>query len=126
MDSSFTRVEKPWGEERIFAVTKDYVGKVLIINEGHQLSLQYHKIKEETIYVQSGELELLLEDDNGEVQTYRMSPGQSAHIAPQKKHRMRAISNCSVFEVSTPHLEDVVRLDDSYGRTDGEKQSVHR
>lgn len=111
-------VNKPWGHEVIFAVTRDYVGKVLVIKAGHQLSLQFHKVKEETIYIQSGEMKLLLENNQGVVEELILTVGMSAHIAPQRKHRMIAINDCEVFEVSTPHLDDVVRLEDSYGRLD--------
>ncbi len=110
-------VSKPWGHEVIFAVTKDYVGKVLVIKAGHQLSLQFHKVKEETIYLQTGEMKFQLEDTHGVMQDHRLLPGQSFHIPPNRKHRMIAVKDCEVFEVSTPHLDDVVRLEDSYGRT---------
>lgn len=111
-----TRVEKPWGYELIWAKTDKYVGKILHINKGHQLSLQYHKLKEETIYVQSGKLQFLLEDDKGERQTVILEPGQSAHTKPLRVHRMTALEDTDVFEVSTPELDDVVRLQDDYGR----------
>jgi len=109
-------VAKPWGHEVIFALTKDYVGKVLIIKAGHQLSLQFHKVKEETIYIQSGEMKFQVENDQGVMQEILLKPGMSHHILPNRKHRMIAISDCEIFEVSTPHLEDVVRLEDKYGR----------
>jgi mannose-6-phosphate isomerase len=109
-------VTKPWGHEVIFAVTKDYVGKVLVIKAGHQLSLQFHKVKEETIFLQSGEMRFVIENDQGKLDEVRLLPGQSYHIQPNRKHRMIAVKDCEVFEVSTPHLDDVVRLEDSYGR----------
>ena len=109
-------VLKPWGHEVIFAVTKDYVGKVLVIKAGHQLSLQFHKVKEETIYLRAGEMKFILEDGDGVMEEQIVKPGQSFHIPPNRKHRMIAVSDCEVFEVSTPHLDDVVRLEDSYGR----------
>ena len=109
-------VTKPWGHEVIFALTRDYVGKVLVIHAGHQLSLQFHKVKEETIYIYSGEMAFEIENDNGEMEEHILTPGMNFHIAPNRKHRMRAIKDCEVFEVSTPHLEDVVRLEDKYGR----------
>lgn len=109
-------VTKPWGHEVIFAVTKDYVGKILVIKAGHQLSLQFHKVKEETIYLQSGEMRFLIENDHGNIEEVLLKPGQSFHIFPNRKHRMIAVKDCEVFEVSTPHLDDVVRLEDSYGR----------
>jgi mannose-6-phosphate isomerase len=109
-------VLKPWGHEIIFAVTKDYVGKLLVIREGHQLSLQFHKVKEETIYLHRGEMLLTFESETGELSEVTLKEGQSHHIPPNRKHRMKAVKDCEVFEVSTPHLEDVVRLEDSYGR----------
>lgn len=113
--SQMKRVEKPWGYELIFASTDAYVGKVLHVNLGEQLSLQYHEVKDETIYVASGLLELEIEEDD-ELVRYELQPGQSRHIPPGTVHRMRALADCDVFEVSTPHLDDVVRLEDRYGR----------
>lgn len=112
-------VQKPWGHEDIFATTRDYVGKILFIKAGHSLSLQFHKVKEETIYLQTGAMDFLLENEFGEMVTHRMLPGMAFHILPQRKHRMTAVEDCTVFEVSTPHLDDVVRLDDRYGRVPG-------
>lgn len=111
------RVEKPWGYELIWAETKDYVGKVLHINKGHKLSLQYHEIKEETIILQSGKMTLLIDDENGELQSVTLLPGEAHHIAVGRKHRMIADEDCDVYEVSTPHLDDVVRLEDAYQRS---------
>jgi quercetin dioxygenase-like cupin family protein len=107
---------KPWGHEIIFAVTKDYVGKILVIKAGHQLSLQFHKVKEETIYVHSGEMKFLIENGQGVMEEHILRAGQSFHVLPNRKHRMIAVQDVEVFEVSTPHLDDVVRLEDSYGR----------
>ncbi len=109
-------VSKPWGHEVIFAVTKDYVGKILVIKAGHQLSLQFHKVKEETIYLRAGEMKFLIENERGVVEEHILKPGMSFHILPNRKHRMISVQDCEVFEVSTPHLDDVVRLEDSYGR----------
>tara|TARA_B100001146_G_scaffold219956_1_gene227910 strand:+ start:1902 stop:2243 length:342 start_codon:yes stop_codon:yes gene_type:complete len=109
------RVEKPWGYELIFADNDKYAGKILHIDEGEQLSLQYHEIKDETIYVFSGQLELELQEGDGLV-AHVMSPGECLHIPPRTVHRMRAIITCDIFEVSTPHLDDVVRMEDRYGR----------
>ncbi|OFZ56033.1 MAG: cupin [Bdellovibrionales bacterium RIFOXYC1_FULL_54_43] len=110
------KIEKPWGYELIWAKTRDYVGKVLHINRGHKLSLQFHQKKEETIFVQSGRMTLIFETDDGLMQERVLCPGQAHHIPPGRKHRMIAIEDCDVFEVSTPHLDDVVRLEDGYGR----------
>jgi quercetin dioxygenase-like cupin family protein len=112
-----TRVEKPWGYELIWARTGQYVGKVLHINRGHKLSLQYHRQKEETIYLQSGKMILVIEDDGQQMREIQLQPGDAHHILTGRKHRMIAVEDCDVFEVSTPQLDDVVRLEDGYGRT---------
>ena len=109
-------VDKPWGHELIWAHTERYVGKILHIKQGHSLSLQYHRQKEETIFLQSGRMILLIEDDRGELSEVTLSVGQAHHVAVGRRHRMIAIEDCDVFEVSTNHLDDVVRLEDSYGR----------
>jgi len=110
------RVEKPWGYELIWAKTGDYVGKILHIKKGHKLSLQYHRIKEETILLQSGKMTFVFEDDNGVMQEITLNAGEAHHIPTGRKHRMIAVEDCDVFEVSTPHLDDVVRIEDGYGR----------
>ena len=112
-----TRVEKPWGYELHWAKTDRYVGKVLHVKAGHALSLQYHNVKDETILLWSGRL--LFEIQDGESLAQReMRPGDRAHIAPKTIHRMTAIEDSDIFEVSTPELHDVVRLADRYGRAD--------
>ena len=113
---SVTRVEKPWGYELIWAETQDYVGKVLHIQKGHRLSLQYHQIKDESIFIAKGELVLVFEDDRGQLINVSLNAGEAHHIPVGRKHRMIAVEDTDVFEVSTPHLQDVVRLEDSYGR----------
>ncbi|MFT5680001.1 MAG: mannose-6-phosphate isomerase [Myxococcota bacterium] len=110
------RVEKPWGHEEIWAETADYVGKVLVIKQGHRLSLQHHIVKEETIRIASGIMELELESAEGVLESHTLHPGESHHIAPGRRHRMYAVTDCEVYEVSTPHLSDVVRHQDDYGR----------
>ena len=109
-------VQKPWGHELIWAKTGDYVGKILHIKKGHQLSLQFHREKEETIFLYSGKMTLVFEDESGELKSIPLQAGEAHHIPPKKKHRMIAVEDCEVFEVSTPQLQDVVRLEDSYGR----------
>ncbi len=109
------RVEKPWGYELIWAHTGKYVGKVLHVNQGHQLSLQYHNVKDETIHVQSGTMKLVVDEGQGYIEK-EMKPGESYHIKPLTKHRMVAVTDCDILEVSTPELDDVVRLEDKYGR----------
>jgi mannose-6-phosphate isomerase len=111
-----TRVEKPWGHELIWAKTGDYVGKVLHIKKGHKLSLQYHQVKEETIMVWSGKMTFVFENEQGILEEILLSAGQAHHIPTGRKHRMIAVEDCDVFEVSTPQLDDVVRLEDGYGR----------
>jgi mannose-6-phosphate isomerase len=110
------RVEKPWGYELIWAKTKDYVGKILHINKGHKLSLQYHRVKEETIMVQSGKMNFVFENEHGVVEEILLVAGEAHHIPVGRKHRMIAVEDCDIFEVSTPQLDDVVRLEDGYGR----------
>ncbi|HEX5217142.1 MAG TPA: cupin domain-containing protein [Vicinamibacterales bacterium] len=112
-----TRVDKPWGYELHWAKTDRYVGKLIHINKGHALSLQYHNQKDETIFLWSGKMLFEIEI-NGELTKREMQPGESIHVAPPTVHRMTALEDCDVFEVSTPELHDVVRLEDRYGRSD--------
>ena len=109
------RVEKPWGHELVWAETARYVGKILHIVAGHRLSRQYHQVKEETLMVQSGEMDLEIGHATA-VETRRMKPGDVFHVLPGTVHRMIAVSDVDVLEVSTPELDDVVRLEDVYGR----------
>lgn len=109
------RVEKPWGYELIWAHTDRYVGKLLHIKAGHRLSLQFHNVKDETIHVQRGQMRFVVEE--GGVMVERLlGPGASYHIPPHTRHRMIAETDCDVLEASTPELDDVVRLEDNYGR----------
>jgi mannose-6-phosphate isomerase len=108
-------VEKPWGYELIWAHTPRYVGKILHINKGESLSYQYHRIKDETVRLLSGILELEIELE-GERTKLIVKPGDCLHIVPGMKHRMAAVEECEVLEVSTAELDDVVRLEDRYGR----------
>jgi mannose-6-phosphate isomerase len=110
------RVEKPWGYELRWAITERYLGKLIHINRGHSLSLQYHVQKDETIYVSAGLLDLVLEDSGGELVTLRMAPGTSARVRPGRRHRFVAVEDTDLFEVSSPEIDDVVRLEDAYGR----------
>ncbi len=110
------KVEKPWGYELIWAKTDQYVGKILHIRKGHKLSLQYHQVKEETIFISKGKMNLVFENEAGELEEIPLEPGEAHHIPVGRKHRMVAVEDCDVFEVSTPQLNDVVRLEDSYGR----------
>jgi mannose-6-phosphate isomerase len=110
------RVEKPWGHELIWAVTDQYAGKVLVIEAGRRLSLQKHVMKDESILVLSGRLRLYLEDDSGTVRAEELGPGESAHVPAGRIHRYEAIERCELIEVSTPELDDVVRIEDDFGR----------
>jgi quercetin dioxygenase-like cupin family protein len=110
-------VEKPWGYELIWAHTDRYVGKVLHIKKGECLSYQYHRVKDETIRLLAGTMEIDLETD-GTKGRIRLQPGDCLHIVPGMKHRMIAVEDCDVLEVSTPELDDVVRLEDRYGRAE--------
>jgi mannose-6-phosphate isomerase-like protein (cupin superfamily) len=109
-------VPKPWGYELIFAKTSRYVGKILHVNQGHSLSLQFHEMKEETLFVVRGELKLTIEWD-GDRREMVLREGEAFHIPPRLIHRMEAVVDTDVAEVSTPELDDVVRLEDRYGRT---------
>jgi mannose-6-phosphate isomerase len=112
---SVVRVDKPWGYELRFARTDRYAGKVLFIKAGSQLSLQYHDVKDEAFFVQSGTLDLVL-GAGAEQRVVRNEAGDSHRITPGTVHRFRAVTDVLMFEVSTPELEDVVRLEDDYGR----------
>ncbi len=110
------RVEKPWGHELIWAQTEKYVGKILHVKKGERLSLQYHRKKEETILIAKGEIDFYYEDEPGNLVKKNLKEGQSHHILPGRQHRMVAVLDTDIFEVSTPELDDVVRLEDAYGR----------
>jgi mannose-6-phosphate isomerase-like protein (cupin superfamily) len=109
-------VDKPWGHELVWAETDRYVGKILHVKKGERLSLQYHVRKDETVMLLSGRM-LFEHFGEGEVpRTVELGPRQPFHIPPGLRHRMTAIEDCDIVEVSTPELEDVVRLEDNYGR----------
>ena len=116
LDAGAGRVDKPWGYELRWAVTDRYAGKLIHIDAGHSLSLQYHVQKDETIYVAAGLLDLVLEDGSGRLVTHRMAPGTSARVRPGRRHRFVAVEDTDLFEVSSPEIDDVVRLEDAYGR----------
>jgi mannose-6-phosphate isomerase len=109
------RVEKPWGYELIWARTDRYVGKILHVRAGHVLSLQYHNRKDETMHVLRGELKL--RTGQGETTTTRaFKAGETVHIPPKLVHQIEAVVDSDVLEASTPELDDLVRLEDRYGR----------
>ena len=111
-----THVPKPWGWEKIWANTDRYVGKILHINAGHALSVQYHVRKDETVYLLAGQLKYWVRDENGEMRDMNLKVGEAFRITPGTVHYMEAVSDCDILETSTPDLEDVVRLKDRYGR----------
>ena len=110
------RVDKPWGYELVWARTERYVGKILHVNAGHVLSLQYHNFKDETMHVLSGELILRTQPDSDLVER-RFKAGESVHIPPKMVHQIEAVRDSDVLEASTPELDDLVRLTDRYGRS---------
>lgn len=111
-------VPKPWGEELIWAETSDYVGKLITINHGNRLSRQYHEVKEETIYVVYGTM-LLEVGQKDHIEKFKLTKGENFHITPGLVHRFCApYGDVEIMEVSTPHLDDVVRLEDDYKRED--------
>jgi mannose-6-phosphate isomerase len=114
--SETRRVDKPWGHELIWALTDRYCGKILVIEEGRRLSLQYHEQKDESILVIGGRLRLYLEDDGGVLTVRELGAGDSAHVAVGRRHRYEAIERVELVEVSTPELGDVVRIEDDFGR----------
>jgi len=114
--SDARRVEKPWGHELIWSHTDRYVGKILVIETGKRLSLQRHEIKDESILVLSGRLELTLEDADGSLVVEELGPGAYRRVQTGRIHRYAAIERCELIEVSTPELDDVVRLEDDFGR----------
>ena len=111
-------VPKPWGHETIWAHSESYAGKILHIEAGHALSVQYHNVKDETVYLLSGTLiyRIWPEGREGEATDVDLKLGEAFRITPHTIHQMEAVTDCDVLEVSTPHLDDVVRLQDRYGR----------
>ena len=116
MSTSVERVEKPWGYELIWARTDRYVGKILHVNQGERLSYQFHRVKDETIHLLRGLLDLEVGTEGGDRRTVHMQPGESYRIPPGLRHRMTALEECDILEASTCELDDVVRLEDQYGR----------
>ena len=110
-------VTKPWGHELLWAKTDRYVGKILHVKSGEALSLQYHRVKDETIMVLTGKLQLQYFAEGEPVRTRELGPREPFHVTPGLRHRMIALEDTDVLEVSTPELDDVVRLEDRYGRS---------
>ena len=112
-----THVPKPWGHETIWAQSERYVGKILHINAGHELSVQYHNRKDETVYLLSGEIVYRVQREGDDIlDDMKLKVGESFRITPGTIHQMVALTDCDVLEVSTPEIDDVVRLSDKYGR----------
>ena len=111
------RVEKPWGHELIWALTDEYCGKLLVVNAGHSLSLQFHREKDESWLVQSGRAKVELSKVGDPVLKEEVvGPGAAFRFPPGTVHRVTALDDTTILEVSTPHLDDIVRLEDAYGR----------
>ncbi len=109
-------VEKPWGREIWVAHTDQYALKIIEVKAGTRASLQYHKQKHEHIYIDGGLIRLELEQPDGTIQTSEVGPGAVIEVVPGRKHRVAAIQDTRLLEVSTPQLDDVVRVQDDYGR----------
>jgi len=109
-------VDKPWGWELVWAEADEYVGKLLFVRAGESLSLQYHEVKDESWLVQEGRARLELGDVGGELETVEIARGDAFRFRPRTVHRVTAVEDFLVVEVSTPQLSDVVRLEDKYGR----------
>jgi mannose-6-phosphate isomerase len=110
------KIDKPWGYELWWAVTDAYAGKILHVEQGHQLSLQLHEHKDESAYLLSGRLRLTKGPSAAELETVELGPGDAWRNLPGEVHRIEAIEDCDIVEVSTPELDDVIRLTDRYGR----------
>ena len=111
------KVEKPWGYELIWAKADDYAGKILFVRAGQSLSLQFHREKDESWYVLEGRAELQLGEAGRAVLTSEVvGPGAAFRFRPGTVHRVRAVEDTTILEVSTPQLDDIVRLEDEYGR----------
>jgi len=110
------RVDKPWGYELIWAETDHYVGKILHVYAGEALSLQYHEVKEETLFLLTGRIKVRWGPSADELEVFEMEAGDALHLTPGTVHGIEAMTECDVLEASTPHLDDIVRLQDRYGR----------
>ena len=115
-ETSSRKVDKPWGWELVWAEAEDYVGKLLFVRAGESLSLQYHEVKDESWLVQEGRARLELGEVGGELEIVEIAPGDTYRFRPRTVHRVTAVEDTLVIEVSTNHLTDVVRLEDRYGR----------
>ncbi len=114
-----TLVEKPWGYEVRWAITERYLGKILHVRKGEALSLQYHEQKDECLLLVRGAIDAEFGVEDGELKTVRLSEGDTLRITPGTRHRFTAVEDADIYEVSTPEIDDVVRLEDRYGRASG-------
>lgn len=112
------KTEKPWGDELLFALTPQYAGKILFVKKGSRLSLQYHKEKEESQYLLQGRVLFTVQPQGGKTVETVAEPGFCLHLPPMTTHRIKALEDATIIEVSTSQLGDVVRLQDDYGRVD--------
>ena len=110
------KTEKPWGFELLFAHTPKYAAKVIFVRKGHRLSLQYHEKKDESLYVYRGKALMEIEGNDGQLVSTVVGSGHCIRVLPLIKHRLKAIEDTTFFEVSTPELGDIKRLEDDYGR----------
>ncbi|MFC1954543.1 cupin [Chloroflexota bacterium] len=110
------KTKKPWGFELLFAHTEKYAGKLIFVKKGHRLSLQYHEKKDESLYIYDGISLIEIEGNDGQLVQLEVSSGYCYRVPPMIRHRLKAIEDTVIFEVSTPELEDVKRLEDDYGR----------
>src|SRR3974390_1772497 len=111
-----TIVEKPWGYEVRWAITERYLGKILHVRKGEALSLQYHERKDECLLIVRGAIDAEVGGGDAKLQTVRMTEGDTIHLTPGTRHRFTAVEDADIYEVSTPEIDDVVRLEDRYGR----------
>ena len=116
---AITRIPKPWGYELIWAHTSEYVGKILHVNPGESLSLQYHEVKDETIFLLTGEMKFWVGPSVEALELVPLAAGEAYRVRPGTVHRMEAVTEVDMLEASTPHLDDVVRIEDRYGRIPG-------
>lgn len=112
------KTEKPWGFELLWAHTPNYAGKLIFVRKGHRLSLQYHEKKDESLYLREGKALVEIEGSDGRMESTILEAGQCRRIPPGTKHRIQAIEDTTFFEVSTPEMEDIRRLEDDYGRAE--------
>ena len=122
--SSYT-VKKPWGEEKWLELNEYYTMKLIKMFSGNRSSLQSHKLKVETNYILDGQVELLLEGEDGKMESFLLSAGSGWSVKPKQKHRVVALSDYTAIEVSTPHLDDVVRYEDDSDRKSGKIEKEH-